>query len=155
MLFICKLARLSIWVTNCPGRENSQSFLQQKSPVVPDGGSDYWTGKGKKQAKHSCPLFTHICTSFVLVHTHMLTHTQKQKKKHSLETALCIHPAYSAQPSKLPASLALSKTRGLTNTAGSLNWCRDLARELRECSKVVEKVVGFKIINISVRKIVS
>lgn len=77
-LFICKLARLGIWVTNCPGLENSQSFLQQKSLVFPDGGSDYWTGKGKKQAKHSCPLFTHICTSFVLEHKHMLNHTQKK-----------------------------------------------------------------------------
>lgn len=30
-LFICKLARLGIRVTNCPGLENSQSFLQQVS----------------------------------------------------------------------------------------------------------------------------
>lgn len=118
----------------------------QKSPVSPDGGLVHWTGKGKKQAKHSSSLFTHICTHLTSTCTHKNTHRK-------LLSAYAQH-MQRANPLHL---WLFSETRALTNTAASLNWHRDLAWEHRWCLNAAggKKVLGFKIINISVRKIVS
>lgn len=120
----------------------------QKSPVSPDGGLVYWTGKGKKQAKHNSSLFTHICT-----HLDWCTSTCTHKNTHRKPLGACTQHMQRANPLH---RWLFSETRALTNTAASLNWHRDLAWEHRWCSNAAgKKVLGFKIINISVRKIVS
>lgn len=58
-------ASLVVYLRNKLARTRKLPELpSQKSPAFPDGGLVYWTGKGKKQAKHNCALFTHICSSF-------------------------------------------------------------------------------------------
>lgn len=70
VLFICTFAWSGIWVTHCPPLEKSQSFRHKS--LLSSLMEDWTTGlekRGKSQARHNCPLFTHICTSWVFTHT--------------------------------------------------------------------------------------
>lgn len=94
VLFISKLWSLVVHLRNkLAGTKKLPELPSQKPPVFPDGGLVHWTGKAKKQTKHNCSRFTHICTSSRLCTstcTHKNTDYSVGTKKYVQRAAICI-----------------------------------------------------------------
>lgn len=126
VLFISKLGSLVVYLRNkLAGTRKLPELPSRKPPRLPNGGLVYWTGKGKKQTKHNCSQFTHICASSSLC-THPCA-----SQNHWFETTQWVQRAETRRSHSVFQALSKTQTnKHCSESIGSPNWHKDLTWEL-------------------------
>lgn len=124
VLFISKLASLVVYLRNkLAGTRKLPELPSRKPPLLPNGGLVYWTGKGKKQTKHNCSQFTHICASSGLCTPTCLA------KSLIWNYSMGTKSTNKKQP-QCVSSFLKDTNKHCSESIGSPNWHKDLTWEL-------------------------